>query len=137
MREIYWVVKGCVVVKKVIQRYFICRQYDGKKFSYISDRTKSSYPVKIQLQGSYWSSHSSHPVTSLGQAKLIYSLASWLFLKIVQAGGHFSFFIISFSPVYELLRQYFDVPARHRAYTYKIYLFIHYKISYYFVLSYH
>ena len=36
VREIYWVVKGCVVVKKVIQRYFICRQYDGKKFSYIA-----------------------------------------------------------------------------------------------------
>ena len=36
----------------------------------------------------------------LGQAKLIYSLSSGLFLKCMRAGGHFSFFIISFGPVH-------------------------------------
>lgn len=32
VREGYWIVKGCVVVKKVIRRCFICRRYDGKPF---------------------------------------------------------------------------------------------------------
>ena len=36
----------------------------------------------------------------LGQAKLIYSLSSGLFLKYMRAGGHFLFFIISFGPVH-------------------------------------
>ena len=36
----------------------------------------------------------------LGQAKLIYSLSSGLFLKCMWAGGHFSFFIISFGPAH-------------------------------------
>ena len=33
VRERYWIVKGHVVVKKVIQRCFICRQYDGRPFT--------------------------------------------------------------------------------------------------------
>ena len=37
---------------------------------------------------------------TLGQAKLIYSLSSGLFLKCMRAGGHFSFFIISFGPAH-------------------------------------
>ena len=40
------------------------------------------------------------PRNHLGQAKLIYSLSSGLFLKCMWAGGHFSFFIISFGPVH-------------------------------------
>ena len=37
---------------------------------------------------------------TLGQAKLIYSLSSGLFLKCMRAGGHFSFLIISFGPAH-------------------------------------
>ena len=40
------------------------------------------------------------PFLLLCQAKLIYSLSSGLFLKCMWAGGHFSFFIISFGPVH-------------------------------------
>ena len=33
VRERYWIVKGRVVVKKVIRRCFICRRYDGRPFT--------------------------------------------------------------------------------------------------------
>ena len=32
VREIYWIVKGHIVMKKVIRRCFICKRYDGKPF---------------------------------------------------------------------------------------------------------
>ena len=32
VREQYWVVKGRVIVKKVIRRCIVCRRYDGRPF---------------------------------------------------------------------------------------------------------
>ena len=42
VREKFWIVKGRVVVKKVIQRCFTCRQYDSKPFTSPIVRTRPS-----------------------------------------------------------------------------------------------
>ena len=56
VRERYWIVKGRVMVKRVIRRCFICRRYDGKPFpspvipDLPAERVSKAPPRELTLQ---------------------------------------------------------------------------------------